>query len=182
VPPRYLSAHTGRGADNAAKPASGEITVEVDLPGDTTFVLADARQLDRVLLKSPVERDQVQRRRWARDRFHMRLDAAVAIVVTDTGVGVPADEQSRLFTPFFRSSVAIQRAVPGTGLGLVIVRTSSIAMEEPSIFGLYPAREPPSLSPCPSRRTGLRAHWPENTNKEHDHAIDPDHRRRPGHP
>ena len=41
--------------------------------------------------------------------------------VTDTGIGIPADEQAQLFTQFFRSSNAQQRAIQGTGMGLAIV-------------------------------------------------------------
>ena len=41
--------------------------------------------------------------------------------VTDTGIGIPAAEQDQLFTSFFRSSTAQQRAIPGTGMGLAIV-------------------------------------------------------------
>ena len=50
-----------------------------------------------------------------------RLDA-VELVVLDTGMGIPADEQDQLFTRFFRSSRATQQAIQGTGLGLSIVR------------------------------------------------------------
>ena len=44
------------------------------------------------------------------------------IVVSDTGMGIPEDEQSELFTRFFRSSTATERAIQGTGLGLTIVK------------------------------------------------------------
>ena len=44
------------------------------------------------------------------------------LAVTDTGVGIPLDEQGQLFSSFFRASTAMRRAIPGTGLGLVIVR------------------------------------------------------------
>ena len=44
------------------------------------------------------------------------------ITVVDTGMGIPLDEQARLFTRFFRSTSATQMAVQGTGLGLVIVK------------------------------------------------------------
>jgi len=46
----------------------------------------------------------------------------VLLVVSDTGVGIPADEQGQLFSRFFRASTATRRAIPGTGLGLVITR------------------------------------------------------------
>jgi PAS domain S-box-containing protein len=42
------------------------------------------------------------------------------IEVADTGMGIPADEQERLFERFFRSSNATQQAIQGTGLGLTI--------------------------------------------------------------
>ena len=44
------------------------------------------------------------------------------IVISDTGMGIPEDEQSKLFTRFFRSSTATERAIQGTGLGLTIVK------------------------------------------------------------
>jgi PAS domain S-box-containing protein len=48
-------------------------------------------------------------------------DAVVEI--QDTGVGIPAGEQDRLFERFFRSSTATEQAIPGTGLGLTIAKT-----------------------------------------------------------
>lgn len=47
----------------------------------------------------------------------------VRIVCSDTGMGIPAADQQRLFTRFFRASNAQEGHVPGTGLGLVIVET-----------------------------------------------------------
>ena len=47
-------------------------------------------------------------------------DGAVVAEVEDTGIGIPAGEQERLFQRFFRSSTAQAQAIPGTGLGLVI--------------------------------------------------------------
>jgi len=41
--------------------------------------------------------------------------------VSDTGIGIPAGEERRLFERFFRASSATERAIPGIGLGLTIV-------------------------------------------------------------
>ena len=41
----------------------------------------------------------------------------------DTGIGIPAQEQAALFTRFFRSTTARERAIQGTGLGLSIVQS-----------------------------------------------------------
>jgi len=46
--------------------------------------------------------------------------AAAQVQIRDQGRGVPADERSRLFTPFYRTSSS--RGVPGTRLGLHISR------------------------------------------------------------
>jgi PAS domain S-box-containing protein len=43
--------------------------------------------------------------------------------VSDTGIGIPVAERSRLFRRFYRASTAVDRRIPGTGLGLVIART-----------------------------------------------------------
>ena len=43
--------------------------------------------------------------------------------VVDTGIGIPAAERPRLFRRFYRASTALDRRIPGTGLGLVIIRT-----------------------------------------------------------
>ena len=42
--------------------------------------------------------------------------------VTDTGIGVPHEELGQIFSRFYRASTATRREIPGTGLGLVIVR------------------------------------------------------------
>jgi signal transduction histidine kinase len=46
----------------------------------------------------------------------------VMLEVEDTGIGIPAADQPRLFERFFRSAVAEDQAIPGTGLGLAIVK------------------------------------------------------------
>jgi two-component system phosphate regulon sensor histidine kinase PhoR len=46
----------------------------------------------------------------------------VAILVTDTGMGIPEEDFASIFTRFFRASNASAAALPGTGLGLAIVR------------------------------------------------------------
>jgi len=42
--------------------------------------------------------------------------------IQDRGIGIPKEEQSRLFEAFHRASNTVQ--IPGTGLGLAIVQQS----------------------------------------------------------
>jgi signal transduction histidine kinase len=46
----------------------------------------------------------------------------VRVEVEDTGIGLSAEEQARLFTPFFRARHRTVQAAVGTGLGLAITR------------------------------------------------------------
>jgi signal transduction histidine kinase len=59
-------------------------------------------------------------------RVSVRVSVAgndAVVEIQDTGVGIPSDEQERLFERFFRSSTATEQAIPGTGLGLTIAKT-----------------------------------------------------------
>jgi signal transduction histidine kinase len=50
------------------------------------------------------------------------VDGQRRIEVADNGIGVPQEELGQLFSRFYRASTATRRAIPGTGLGLVIAR------------------------------------------------------------
>lgn len=50
------------------------------------------------------------------------VDSEVLFRITDTGYGIPAHQQHRLFEKFFRAENIIKHSTEGTGLGLYIVK------------------------------------------------------------
>jgi PAS domain S-box-containing protein len=97
------------------------LTFDLERPASMVPVLGDRAQLERVminLLSNAVK--------FTEDggtiSFGIDIEDDEAVIrVTDTGIGIPADEQGDLFQRFFRSSTAQVRQIQGTGLGLSIV-------------------------------------------------------------
>jgi two-component system sensor histidine kinase VicK len=46
----------------------------------------------------------------------------VLFTIQDTGIGIPAEQQSKIFAKFFRAPNAVRQETTGTGLGLYVVR------------------------------------------------------------
>ena len=107
----------------APSAAAAHLTVDLDVPATPLVITGDADQLDRALIN--LLSNAVK---FTPDGGRVTLGAAqrdgVAVLcVADTGIGIPEQDRQSLFTRFFRASNATERAIPGTGLGLTIVRT-----------------------------------------------------------
>ncbi len=94
----------------------------VNLPDDLPPVHADPARLAQILInllsnayKYTPEGGHIRVRAWLQDGY-------VHCAVTDTGIGISPEDQARLFTKFFRSENPAAREMPGTGLGLCIVK------------------------------------------------------------
>lgn len=95
----------------------------VDLPGQgVAQVQGDPCRLEdvlRTLLSNAVKYSP------AGGDIHVRLAAEggqAVLTVRDSGIGVPEDEQDRLFEPFFRASNLKDRDPGGLGLGLYVAQ------------------------------------------------------------
>jgi signal transduction histidine kinase len=143
---------------DAARPTaeSTGVTIELveDPSGDPDFVIGDrdrlAQALDNLIsnaLKFSARDATVTVRVRAEDGF-------VSVAVIDTGDGIPLVEQEHLFDRFARSETAIERGVPGAGLGLAVVKAiveahggtvelSSVVGEGTTVAMRLPLHAPP---------------------------------------
>jgi PAS domain S-box-containing protein len=106
----------------SGRPLAGAKQIELMLDAEHVALVGD-----RVRLGQLVDNFVSNAIKFTPDRgtVHVRVsaqDGHAVIEVADTGMGIPADEQERLFERFFRSSTATAQAIQGTGLGLTIAR------------------------------------------------------------
>ncbi len=87
------------------------------------MVPGDAEQLHRALLNLLSNASKYTSERGTIDVDVALLDDHVRIAISDSGIGIPEDEQSQLFDRFFRASTARELAISGNGLGLAIVKS-----------------------------------------------------------
>ncbi|GAA0565473.1 hypothetical protein GCM10010172_56260 [Paractinoplanes ferrugineus] len=102
----------------AARSKNVDTTLEVG----AARVRGDSVQLERALRKLT---DNAIKFTPPGGRVELCLSAEgpnAVISITDTGMGIPADDLPGVFTPFHRATNAMDEAVQGTGLGLAIVR------------------------------------------------------------
>ena len=134
-----------RAAEETVRVAAGagEVEVTVDVPEDGLVVHGDPVRLGQAcdnLVSNAVKFTPAGgrvtlrlRAGWRRTDGSVSDDCATdgepvaLLAVTDTGIGIPAGEQGRLFTRFFRASTAQRSAVAGVGLGLTITKAITTA-------------------------------------------------------
>ena len=101
-------------------------------------------------------------------------ESMVDLVVTDQGVGIPADELDRIFERFYRVDPARARSTGGTGLGLSIVKhVAATHGGEVRVWSVEGEGSTFTLIACPGRRrTGSRSTARSGSPREADgHAA-----------
>ena len=94
-----------------------KLTLDQDLPP----VVADRDAMEQAILNllNNAIKYSGESREVALHLF--REDSFVTIQVTDHGVGIPREEQKRIFERFYRVSSSENRHIAGAGLGLTLV-------------------------------------------------------------
>ena len=99
------------------------LAFEVNAPPEGLVVKGDGGQLGRVVMNLLTNAVKYTPHGGSVTCTAAAEDDDATLTVTDTGMGIPEDEQTSVGTPFFRASNAISNQIQGSGLGMSIVRT-----------------------------------------------------------
>ncbi len=101
--------------------AKHSLTIATQMPANAPLVMADARQLTEAienLLENAIKFSPA----GGRVEIAVReQDTALQVSVSDQGIGIPREAQSRIFERFYQADGSATRQYGGTGLGLAIV-------------------------------------------------------------
>lgn len=104
------------------RPQTTKHELVLDVPEDFPMVEGEPRRLEQAL-DNLVSNAIKYSPRGGRVEIRGRANPAeVVLSVADEGVGIPMDEQERIFDRFYRVEGPETRAVAGTGLGLYLTR------------------------------------------------------------
>ncbi len=112
-------------SQNAAPGVELTCLIDPHLPAQVLGDPTRVRQIVSNLLSNALKFTRVGRV----DLIVKSHTGAVEIIVRDTGIGIAAEAQARIFQPFTQAGAAITRQFGGTGLGLALARRLCEAMD-----------------------------------------------------
>jgi cell cycle sensor histidine kinase DivJ len=124
MPEPFAPEHViGEGCDMLALRArEAGIELAVRLPEKLPRIVADKRALSQIMLNLLANAIKFSNRGGRVTVSAKAQDAAIVVTVEDTGVGIGAEDLSRVGDPFFQARSSYDRRHDGTGLGLSIVK------------------------------------------------------------
>jgi two-component system sensor histidine kinase SenX3 len=109
------------------RPYAGDRHVNLALAPTATGRLAGLRRIDGAAIQQALTNlvDNAIKHSPAGSTVSVELQADAAsarIFVEDDGPGIPAEEQERIFEPFYRLGSELRRETQGVGIGLSIAK------------------------------------------------------------
>lgn len=102
--------------------ASRNISVTVDKMADRMMVAADKKNITQVLANLITNSIRYGNPGGRTEISFIDMFEKVMVEVADDGIGIPPEDQRRIFERFYRTDKGRSRAMGGTGLGLSIVK------------------------------------------------------------
>ena len=113
----------------AVEHIDGSHQLEIDAPESGLYADADREKLAQILLHLVDNAVKYSPEGGTITIAGRRKTDAIEVRVSDEGIGIPVDDQNRIFTKFYRAGTAPLTGAHGTGLGLFLVRGLLAAMD-----------------------------------------------------
>ncbi|HIJ89939.1 MAG: response regulator [Desulfobulbaceae bacterium] len=104
------------------KALNHQLKLNLEVDDEMPEIVADMRKLKQIIYNLLSNAVKFTPDGGAVTLSAKRVDGLLEISVTDTGIGISAQDQARLFHPFIQLDSALSRKYQGTGLGLLMVK------------------------------------------------------------
>jgi two-component sensor histidine kinase len=99
-----------------------ELDLRLELPREIPLILGERRRLVQVFENLISNAIKYTVAGFVAVKVRVEENQQIVVSVVDSGIGLDADERSKLFQKFYRSDSGLNRSEQGTGLGLVIAK------------------------------------------------------------
>ncbi len=103
-------------------PVANKRNITLNVIGDTAYVSGTRKILDEMIYNLCDNAIKYNKENGTVDVIVNQANDKTSVTVRDTGIGIPASEQNRVFERFYRVDKSHSKLVGGTGLGLAIVK------------------------------------------------------------
>ena len=103
-------------------PVANKRNITLNVIGDTALVSGTKKILDEMIYNLCDNAIKYNKESGTVDVIVNQANGKTSVTVRDTGIGIPASEQDRVFERFYRVDKSHSKLVGGTGLGLAIVK------------------------------------------------------------
>ena len=107
-------------------PAAGAARVALRVQGESACVWGARRILEEMIYNLCENAIKYNRPEGSVSLCIQTTARGTELTVSDTGIGIPREAQSRIFERFYRVDKSHSRAIGGTGLGLSIVKQGAV--------------------------------------------------------
>ncbi len=107
-------------------PMAEKKKVTMNLLGESTFVSGAEKIIEEMIYNLCDNAIKYNKENGTVDVLINKTDTQITVTVSDTGIGIPTAEQTRIFERFYRVDKSHSKKEGGTGLGLAIVKHGAI--------------------------------------------------------
>ncbi|GFE71073.1 sensor histidine kinase KdpD [Chroococcus sp. FPU101] len=102
------------------------LSLNIDFSESPSHIYTDLQHLENLLqelLTNAIHFSEAEQTIFVKlSQMNIDRNKAVCISITNTGLGISATEKESIYEPFYRSKGAIEKGIPGVGVGLAVVK------------------------------------------------------------